>query len=156
MKASHKTIRQALQQAIHRGQTQTQIAKAIGVSQGTIYKYLTGEPNPDLDTIIKFSKWLHISLDELLLGHDHGRERIAESASPYRLSSQRLLELVTQLDQEEVATLERCAEAFTIEDEAVRNHLIGQLKLIERIIRSTKPAKVRGHPQKDQGSASHG
>jgi transcriptional regulator with XRE-family HTH domain len=152
MNAIQKTIRLALQRAIDAGSTQTEIAHTIGLSQGTIYKYLTGEPKPDLDTITKFAKWMRVSLDALLLGEEH-LQRIAESPATYG-QTHRLLELAQRLDPEELATLERCAQAFHVEDQDVRLHLIGQLKLIERIIKGTKPARVRASPPQKAAGGS--
>lgn len=154
VKSVHKFIRQALGRAIDAGGTQTDIAKTIGLSQGTIYKYLTGEPKPDLDTITKFAKWMGMSLDVLLLGESgHVAQHIAQPSPPYG-PTRHLMELTQDLDPEEIATLERCAQAFRVEDADVRMHLIGQLKLIERIIRGTKPARGRGSPpQKGAGGS---
>jgi hypothetical protein len=66
------------------------------------------------------------------------------------------LELAAPLDPEELATLERCAQAFHVKDRDVRLHLIGQLKLIERMITGSKPARTRASPQKTKGTASNG
>src|SRR5574340_540813 len=34
--------------------------------KGTIYKYLTSEPNPDFDAVLKFSKGLGIPIDAMI------------------------------------------------------------------------------------------
>ena len=59
----------------------------------------------------------------------------------------RVLEAWEELDSEEQATVERCAEALRIGDRDVREHLIAQLKLIEETVqmRRAKRARRRQH-----------
>lgn len=151
----HTLIRSRIQRELDRGKTQMEIAKQCGVRQGTIYKYLTSDPNPDFDTVLKFSKGLAIPIDAMVA---------AETRAPYNVTvkgepsisphMQRLIELAQKLDRDELATLERCAEAFQAEEPEVRQHLIGQLKIIERLVKSDAPAEHHAPQKKKHGSPS--
>lgn len=66
----HLMIRRAMQKALDAGKTQTELAQQCGLSQGTIYKYLTGEPTPDSDTLQKFSRGLGIPIEALFISED--------------------------------------------------------------------------------------
>ena len=54
--------------------TQTAFAKKLGIQQNTYHRYEKGDRVPDIKALIKISKCLHISADELLgLNHlKHG------------------------------------------------------------------------------------
>lgn len=51
--------------------TQGQFAEIFGVSQQCVQKWESGSAVPDLDKIIKISKWFDISLDAIILGNDN-------------------------------------------------------------------------------------
>ena len=51
--------------------TQAQFSEIMGVSQQSVQKWESGQTVPDLDKIIKISKYFDISLDALLMGNDH-------------------------------------------------------------------------------------
>lgn len=57
----------------------------------------------------------------------------------------RLVEVGEELDAEEQTALERCAEILRVGDRDVREHLIGQLKLMEEAVqlRRRKRARLR-------------
>ena len=140
----HALIRAKIQRELDSGKTQMEIAKQCGVRQGAIYKYLNSDPHPDFDTVLKFSKGLAIPIDAMVA---------AETRAPYETPKkhqptpsphlQRLMDLVHDLDHDEIATLERCAEAFRSEEPEVRQHLIGQLKIIERLVNPDHAAPAK-------------
>lgn len=149
----HALIRAKIQRELDSGKTQMEIAKQCGVKQGTIYKYLNYEPNPDFDTVLKFSKGLAIPIDAMVAAETHTpyetTKKHQSAPSPH---VQRLLDLVNDLDRDEIATLERCAEAFRAEEPEVRQHLIGQLKIIERLVNPGHAAPAK--EKKRHGSPS--
>jgi len=153
----HDIIRERISQLIGQGLKQTDIATRCHLGQSTVNSYIKREPEPDRDTLKKFSHGLGIPLEQLLLA--------AEGLAPYgdrAISSQALrpdlltlLDLAQHLKTDELQTLERCAEAFLHATPDVRTHLIGQLKIIERLVQhetaDTKPKPTRtnrsDHPE---------
>jgi hypothetical protein len=55
-----------------------------------------------------------------------------------------VLEAWEELDEEERATVERCAEVLRVGDRDVREHLIAQLKLIEETVQRRRAKRRRG------------
>ncbi len=51
--------------------TQAQFSEIFGVSQQCVQKWESGAAVPDLEKIVKISKWFDISLDAILLGNDN-------------------------------------------------------------------------------------
>lgn len=143
----HNLIRTRIKKELDNGKTQMEIAAQCGVGQGTIYKYLTSDPNPDFDTVIKFSRGLSIPIDAMVAAETHEPYTVGLVNAHLQQSPtvQRLLDLAKHLDHDELATLERCAEAFRAEEPEVRQHLIGQLKIIERLVNPEQvpPAKEK-------------
>jgi transcriptional regulator with XRE-family HTH domain len=45
-----------------------EFAKSLNLSVGAINKYCIGASEPSLDTMVKMATYLHVSLDELILG----------------------------------------------------------------------------------------
>lgn len=151
----HTLIRSRIQKELDGGKTQMEIAQQCGVRQGTIYKYLTSDPNPDFDTVLKFSKGLAIPIDAMVAAETRApyssHPKHERTVSPH---VQRLVELAEKLDRDELATLERCAEAFQAEEPEVRQHLIGQLKIIERLVRSDAASESQHKEKRKHGSPS--
>lgn len=147
-------LRKLIRHEIESGKTQQELALQIGVSQGTVSNAYSGIIPRKIEVLEKFASFFRVSVEDLRGKTGHA-QHVAEPPAPYG-QAHRLLELAKQLDPEELATLERCAQAFIVEDRDVRLHLIGQLKLIERMIKGTKPARIRASPQKDKGTASNG
>jgi transcriptional regulator with XRE-family HTH domain len=48
------------------GISQNQLAKILSVKQQTISRYMKGEREPEIDTIIKIAKFFEVSTDYLL------------------------------------------------------------------------------------------
>lgn len=153
MKDAQRLIKQAIQGQLDAGKTQLEVAHDCEISPATIYKYLNGNPRPDVSTLKKFSRGLNIPIEALL---------VADGAPPYKLESAqigpvssktaRLNQIAERLDGEALATLERCAEAFAAADPDIRLHLIGQLKLIEKLVKGKTPPPSRsGTGQKAGG-----
>lgn len=149
------SLKMLVQKAIETGTTQRDLAVQIGVSQGTIGNVLADLPPKKIEVLEKFAAYFRVSVEELRgkSSAGHGHQHAAQPTPAYG-TAQRLMELTKQLDPEELATLERCAQAFHVEDQDVRLHLIGQLKLIERIIKGTKPARVRASPPQKAAGGS--
>ena len=131
----HELIRQAIAKLERDGENQSEIATRCHLSQPTIHKYINSEPEPSRTTLKKFSHGLGIPLQDLLaaegLAH-YGTPKDEPIPMPSHITA--LIDLLKQLDKEEVLTLKRCAEAFTQSSPDVRQHLIGQLKIIERLM----------------------
>ena len=49
-----------------RGINQTELARRVGCSQAAICKFESGDMNPSLETLVKLSKALNCSLDDLV------------------------------------------------------------------------------------------
>lgn len=45
---------------------QRDLAKAIGISEGTVSKYCNGSSEPDYKTLIDIAKFLNVSVDRIL------------------------------------------------------------------------------------------
>ena len=63
----------------------------------------------------------------------------------------RLVEALETMDEEEQRALERCAEALCVGDHEIRQHLIGQLKIIEDAVKLRHAKRGRGpspHPRR--------
>lgn len=143
----HEIIKAAIKREQARGKTEAQIAEQCHVSQPTINNYLKRTPTPTRDTLKRFSDGLRIPIDSLLAAEGlapYGKQK-AEPAQEPPLHLRRLIALVHDLDKDEISTLERCAEAFHAEEPEVRQHLIGQLKIIERLVslEHATPAKEK-------------
>lgn len=116
--------------------SQRKLADKIGVSHGTINNVMAGSFPKNIPTLQKFADYFRLTIDQLT--REVSEERIAEQSEGYILqhsSAQRIVKLLAQLDEDELATIERCAEAFArAASDDVRTHLIGQLKIIERLV----------------------
>jgi len=137
-------LRNLIETQIKKGMSQRILAQRIGVSHGTINNILAGIIPTRTTTLDKFAEFFHVSVEALR--HDGG-SHIAEPVAPYTTPTklERLMTLAKHLDHDELATLERCAEAFRAEEPEVRQHLIGQLKIIERLVNPEQvpPAKEK-------------
>lgn len=112
--------------------SQRALAERIGVSHGTINNILAGVRPKNLATLQTLAVYFNVSVSQLF--DDKDAQHAAETERHYPDRAKKLLQLVEPLDKEEIATLERCAEAFASSVPGIREHLIGQLKLIERLI----------------------
>lgn len=143
-------LRELVEKQLRSGISQRALAQKIGVSHGTVNNILAGIVPTSTKTLEKFAGFFRVSLESLL---QHGNSLVRESPAPYRVPHkfERLFGLVEALDTDEIATLERCAEAFRAEEPEVRQHLIGQLKIIERLVNpehapTAKEKKRHGSP----------
>jgi transcriptional regulator with XRE-family HTH domain len=59
---------QLIQLRKQRGLTQQQLADAVGIHVNQIKRYEAGTTQPTLEVLIKFTKALHISMDNLVFG----------------------------------------------------------------------------------------
>ena len=132
----HELIRKGIDRLEREGLNQTQIAHRCKLSQPTINKYIKYEPAPDRATLQKFSAGLSIPMDALIAAETPGSYTEGSPSAPLSVPPgiAELVDLARQLDHDELSTLKRCAEAFTRSTPAVRQHLIGQLKLVEELV----------------------
>ncbi len=49
-----------------RGITQKELASTIGIAGASISRYVTGNREPDIRTLVKLAEALHVSIDELV------------------------------------------------------------------------------------------
>lgn len=148
-------LKKLVEKSLASGMSQRQLAAKVGVSHGTINSIMAGIRPKKITTLQLLATFYHLSIEHLY--DDAAAGRIGEGASPHyqRDSSRRIFHLIEQLDDDEIATLERCAEAFVKSTPDVRLHLIGQLKIIERLIEhETSGQKARAPAdQKIKGSS---
>ena len=78
------------------GQTQEQVAQAVGVSRQTISNWETGRSLPDVLSVIRLSDLYDVNLDQLLKGDDTMLHHIEESTNTVK-SRQRLAQLLEVL-----------------------------------------------------------
>ena len=67
----NEKLKKLLRVEIDKGISQTQIAKAMGVSQATIYKMLETDTKHDLTTLNKAAIYFQMPLSELLEDEEH-------------------------------------------------------------------------------------
>lgn len=137
-------MRNLVEIKIKSGMSQRQLAQKIGISHGTVNNILAGIIPTSTKTLDKLAEYFNVSVESLR--HDGGGH-VAEPPPAYSAPTklERLISLAQHLDRDELATLERCAEAFHAEEPEVRQHLIGQLKIIERLVNPehAPPAKEK-------------
>lgn len=105
--------------------SQTELAKVTGVSQKSISNYEKGISDPDIETLVKFADYFHITVDSLI-GHE----------VPYLLDKSLLsLEQSQLIDKIVKLTREQCM----MTDAYIEGLLKGQQNR-ENII-----AKIRGY-----------
>lgn len=68
-----------------RGFTQTEIAKAIGISRSTIGMYETGLREPDFETLEKIADFFNVDID-YLLGRTNKTTMLSETSKAYYLN----------------------------------------------------------------------
>lgn len=120
---------QSIVSAINRGE----------IPEGWLYRvaYLTGR-NVDWLRTGKGPTW-HADVAAETSPAMYGAGKVPDA------TFRRLAEVWEELDAEEQASLERCAEILRVGDRDVREHLIGQLKLMEEAVqlRRRKRSRVR-------------
>ena len=47
---------------------QRELGKALNISEGTISKYCKGTSEPDIQTLSDIANYLHVSIDEIVIG----------------------------------------------------------------------------------------
>lgn len=134
------------------GKRKGKLARAVGVSPLTMSRYLKGTTTPKQEVLQALARELNVSPTWLLSGdsiraekHDdeQGSSLVREEAGVYTFSP---IALLARLDEEERATVDRLVRALLSGDAQVRQHLIGQLQIIEQALaaRRTGASKVEG------------
>ncbi len=130
------SLKQLVKEALRKGMGRRKLANAVGVSHGTIGNILNDDLPKKVNTLQRFAEYFHTPVSSFsdVQGHSLARDPI----EPYGLTIPpviaELVDLAKKLDHDELSTLKRCAEAFTRSTADVRLHLIGQLKIIERLV----------------------
>jgi transcriptional regulator with XRE-family HTH domain len=73
--------------------TQQQLASLLGVQVRLVSRWETGESKPHLDSLVKLSEILEVSLDALVRGDDSGSPR------PFDIANRKLKELCRRVDK---------------------------------------------------------
>lgn len=152
------SLKSLVQKELKKGMGRRKLANAIGVSHGTIGNILNDDLPKKMNTLQCFAEYFHTpvaTFDDI-----HGISSAMEDVAPYKVtplpvSIKELVELAKQLDHDELSTLKRCAAAFTRSTPDVRQHLIGQLKIIERLVEHETSSTAGRDPthQKKMGSS---
>ncbi len=139
-------MRNLVESKIKTGMSQRQLAKNIGISHGTVNNILAGIIPTSTKTLDKLAEYFNVSVESLRHdGGSHAAEPVFPYGTPTKL--ERLIELAQHLDRDELATLERCVDAFRRGDKKMTRHLIGQLELLERIPNDDEPDQaVKSRP----------
>ncbi len=118
--------------------SQRTLARMVGVSNGTISNILVGHVPVSTKILDKFASYFGVSVGEL---RGESISAVRESQAPYYLSPrvEILARAAESLKSDELATLERCVDAFRRGDKKMTRHLIGQLELLERIPNDDEP-----------------
>jgi transcriptional regulator with XRE-family HTH domain len=82
---------------------QSDLARSIGVERATVSAWIRGTRTPSLGHLMKVAKVLNMSLSEIL-----GEEVLIAETQPER----KILQLVRKLSPDDLAHLERLAEAL--------------------------------------------
>lgn len=94
-----------------RGQTQQELADAVGVHVTQLRRYEAGSSQPTLDVLRKLAVALRVSADALLFGED---ERGPDEELRYQF------EALAQLDPEEKAVVQSVLEGLLLKHDARR------------------------------------
>ena len=54
-----------------KGETQAKLGKAVGKSRDAVAKYETGENEPDLETLVKFSRHYSVPVDSIITDDEY-------------------------------------------------------------------------------------
>ncbi|MBX3301026.1 MAG: helix-turn-helix transcriptional regulator [Nitrospira sp.] len=128
----HVKLKDLIQKRIDSGLSQRVLAERIGVSHGTINNILAGVRPKNIAILQALAAYFNVPVGQLF--DDKDIPYVAEAERPYPDRARKLLQLAEPLDKEEIAALERCAEALASSVPGVREHLIGQMKIIERFL----------------------
>lgn len=151
------------------GLKKAEVARAIGVTPGTLSRYLGGHLTPDMPVLLNCSRVLTVTVEWLLgvtpdtagpglmaahesISGQHAPLRqvvdqpVARESDPVYLPDAVAL---TGLDVEERQTMLRMLDALQSGDAEIRRHLIGQLKIIEVALNTR-----RKQPRKEQEGGS--
>lgn len=126
--------------------SQRTLARMVGVSNGTISNILVGHVPVSTKILDKFATYFGVSVGEL---RGEAISAVREAQAPYHLSPrvENLARAAESLKSDELATLERCVDAFRRGDKKMTRHLIGQLELLERIPTDEETdQRVKSHP----------
>ncbi len=143
-------LRKLINDELERGKTQQEIGRTVGVSQGTVSNVKNGIIPRDLATIEKFARYFKVSVDELRGGQGGSSHAIMERQPPYAYASPEaahLAGMLPKLDSEEVEALRQCAECFLEGDDEIKVHIIGQLKLLGRLVKPITRKPSRASPR---------
>lgn len=127
------SLKTLIAKSLASGLSQRTLADQIGVSHGTINNIMADHPPTKINTLRKFSRFYRLTMEQL--GQEESSGQTVAAPSP---PASRLHMLIAQLDEEQRKTLERCAEAFLFSTPDIRQHLIGQLKIVARLVEYEK------------------
>ena len=120
------------------------LAQEVNVSSGTIGNIIAGYPPKNTTALAKFAAYFKVDMASLI-----GGGQVKEAGRPYQQGprpspvADRLLDIAEELDQEEREALLRCAEALLTGPMEIRQHLINQMKIVEKAAAVEKKAMRR-------------
>lgn len=138
-----------------RGLKQKALARAVGVSSNSLSRYLMGDRAPGRPVILALARELGVSVTWLSEGVGPGPDlqRTPQDISTIARETEALYPVdavsLVGLDVEERRTVLRMLNALRSGDAEVRQHLIGQLKLIESAL-SARRQQLRA--EKEHGT----
>lgn len=121
------------------GKKKGEVARSVGLSPTSLSRYLSGDRIPHQSMVAALAQQLDVTVDYLLgtrqkLAAMADRPVACETEAGYPPDAIAL----TGLDVEERRTMLRMLDALRSGDAQVRQHLIGQLKIIEFALESRR------------------
>jgi transcriptional regulator with XRE-family HTH domain len=129
------TLRQRIEQWLKEQQGgYRKLALDVGVSPGTIANIMAGYPPSRVSILKKFAAYFKVPVADLLEGASREPGRVYDTAPRPQPAVDRLLDIAEDLDAEETAALLHCAESLRVGSMEVRQHIINQMKMVERFV----------------------
>jgi len=122
-----------------RGVKKSVLARAVGVTPGNLSRYLNGRIVPDRPVLLLLAQELDVSMEYLLgqppnMATPPDRVVMRETDARYTPDAVSLV----GLNADERQTILRMLDALRSGQADVRQHLIGQLKIIELVVQSRR------------------
>ena len=85
---------------IRKGYTQSELAKAVNINQGSLSRIEFGSKGCSVDLFIQFSEFFHVSLNALILGIEPDESQEVERNARLKADIAKLIDQLTLLKEQ--------------------------------------------------------